>query len=45
MMRRIGLVPLVLLLLIGLGHGAEEVISKITILGNAKVESGVIGGH
>ena len=44
MMRRIGFVPLILLFLIGLGHGADEVISKITILGNAKVEPGVIRG-
>jgi outer membrane protein insertion porin family len=39
---RIGLVLLILFLLIGIGEGADEEISKITILGNVKVEEGVI---
>jgi outer membrane protein insertion porin family len=42
--RQIGLVSLVLALLIGSGAGAEESIYKIVILGNAKVEEGVIRG-
>jgi outer membrane protein insertion porin family len=44
MLRRIGFVPLILLFMIGHGLGADEVISKITLLGNAKVEEGVIRG-
>jgi len=39
---RIGLILLILCLLIGIGEGADEEISKITILGNVKVEEGVI---
>jgi outer membrane protein insertion porin family len=39
---RIGLVLFILCLLTGIGKGADEEISKITILGNAKVEEGVI---
>jgi len=42
--RQIGLVFLVLSLFIGLGTGAEENIYKIMILGNVKVEEGVIRG-
>jgi outer membrane protein insertion porin family len=42
--RQIGLVVLVLALLIGRGAGAEESIYKIMILGNVKVEEGVIRG-
>ena len=43
-LRQIGLFPLILFLLIGIGHGADEDVSKITILGNVKVEEGVIRG-
>lgn len=43
-MRRIWLVPFILFLLIGICFGEEEVIFKITILGNVKVEEGVIRG-
>ena len=43
-MRQIGLILLVLSLLIGICAGAEENIYKITILGNVKVEEGVIRG-
>jgi outer membrane protein insertion porin family len=43
-MRRIWLVPFILFLLIGIGLGEEEVIFKITILGNVKVEEGVVRG-
>jgi len=42
--RQIGLVFLFLALLIGSGAGAEENIYKIMILGNVKVEEGVIRG-
>ncbi len=42
--RQIGLVLLVLSLFIGIGAGAEENIYKIMILGNVKVEEGVIRG-
>ncbi len=35
---------LILLLFIGMSAGAEEVIYKITFLGNVKVEEGVIRG-
>jgi len=42
--RQIGLVLLVLSLFIGRGAGAEESIYKIMILGNVKVEEGVIRG-
>jgi len=44
MLKRIGLVPLILLFLIDAGYGADEVVSKITLLGNVKVEEGVIRG-
>ncbi|OGP93508.1 MAG: outer membrane protein assembly factor BamA [Deltaproteobacteria bacterium RBG_16_48_10] len=43
-LKRIGLVPLILLFFIAIGHGADEIVSKITILGNVKVEEGVIRG-
>ena len=42
MMRRIGLIPFFLLLLIGICVAQEDVIQKITILGNVKVEEGVV---
>ena len=42
--RQIGLVLLVFSLLMGIGAGAEENIHKIMILGNVKVEGGVIRG-
>jgi outer membrane protein insertion porin family len=42
--RQIGLILLVISLLIGICHGAEEDIYKITLLGNVKVEEGVIRG-
>ncbi|MGZ3524371.1 MAG: POTRA domain-containing protein, partial [Thermodesulfobacteriota bacterium] len=42
--RRIGVVLFVLFLLIGIGVAAEENIYKIMILGNLKVEEGVIRG-
>src|SRR4030043_317742 len=42
--RQIGLVLLVFSLLMGRGAGAEENIHKIMILGNVKVEEGVIRG-
>jgi outer membrane protein insertion porin family len=44
LLRQIGLVLLVLSLFIGRGAGAEESIYKIMILGNVKVEEGVIRG-
>ena len=43
-MRQIGLVLLVFSLLIGICAGAEENIYKIMVLGNVKVEEGVIRG-
>ena len=43
-LRRIWLVPLILCLLIGICDGEEDMIDKITILGNVKVEEGVIRG-
>jgi outer membrane protein insertion porin family len=43
-MRRIGFVLLVFSLLVGICAGAEENIHKIMILGNVKVEEGVIRG-
>lgn len=43
-LKRIALVPLILFLLIGMAHGEDEIVSKITILGNVKVEEGVIRG-
>ncbi len=42
--RRIGLVLLALSLFVGIGVAAEENIYKIMILGNSKVEEGVIRG-
>src|SRR4030043_1075688 len=42
--RQIGLVLFVFFLLMGIGAGAEENIHKIMILGNIKVEEGVIRG-
>ncbi|HSB06986.1 MAG TPA: outer membrane protein assembly factor BamA [Thermodesulfobacteriota bacterium] len=44
MLKRIGLVPLILLFWITASYGADEVVSKITILGNVKIEEGVIRG-
>ncbi len=43
-MRQIGLILLVFSLLVGICAGAEETIDKIMILGNVKVEEGVIRG-
>ena len=43
-MRQIGLILLVFSLLMGICDGAEENIYKIMILGNVKVEEGVIRG-
>jgi outer membrane protein insertion porin family len=43
-MKRIGFVLLVISLLIGICAGAEENIYKIMILGNVKIEEGVIQG-
>jgi outer membrane protein insertion porin family len=42
MMQRIGLIPFFLLLLIGICVAQEDVIQKITTLGNVKVEEGVV---
>jgi outer membrane protein insertion porin family len=42
--RKIGLVLLLLSLFVGICAGAEETIDKIMILGNVKVEEGVIRG-
>ena len=42
--KQTGLVLLVFLLFIGIGAGAEENVYKIMILGNVKVEEGVIRG-
>jgi outer membrane protein insertion porin family len=44
LVRQIGLVLIVLALFIGTGAGADETIYKIMILGNVKVEEGVIRG-
>ncbi len=44
MLRRMGLVALALSLFIGIGIAAEENVYKIMILGNSKVEEGVIRG-
>jgi outer membrane protein insertion porin family len=44
LVRQIGLVLLLLSLFIGKGAGAEENIYRIMILGNAKIEEGVIRG-
>ena len=41
-LKQIGLIPFILLLLIGLCHGADEIVSKVTILGNVKVEEAAI---
>ncbi len=43
-LRRMWLVPFILYLLIGICAGSEDVINKITILGNVKMEEGVIRG-
>jgi len=43
-MRQIGLIFLVISLLIGICNGADEDIFKIMVLGNVKVEEGVIRG-
>ena len=42
MMQRTGLTLLFLLLLAGISIAQEDVIQKITILGNTKVEEGVV---
>jgi outer membrane protein insertion porin family len=42
--RQMWLVPFILFLLIGICVGEEDVISNITLLGNVKVEEGVIRG-
>ncbi len=44
LVRQIGLVLFIFSLFIGIGAGAEESIYKIMILGNVKVEEGVIRG-
>ncbi|RPI99267.1 MAG: outer membrane protein assembly factor BamA, partial [Deltaproteobacteria bacterium] len=44
MLKRMGLVLLILLFAVEASQGADEVISKITILGNVKVEEGAIRG-
>jgi len=41
-LKQIGRIPLILFLLIGLCHGADEIVSKVTILGNVKVEEAAI---
>jgi outer membrane protein insertion porin family len=41
-MRRVGLILLILFFFAGICNGGEEVISRIMILGNVKVEEGVI---
>lgn len=43
-MRRMGLILLILLFFGGIVEGGEEMIYKITILGNVKIEEGVIRG-
>ncbi len=43
-LRRMWLVPIIFCFLIGIGAGGEDEISKISILGNVKVEEGVIRG-
>jgi outer membrane protein insertion porin family len=43
-MRRTGLILLILFFFVGVSDGAEDVIFKITILGNVKIEEGVIRG-
>jgi outer membrane protein insertion porin family len=43
-LRRMWLLPFILFLLIGICDGREDVVGKITILGNVKVEEGVIRG-
>jgi outer membrane protein insertion porin family len=42
--RRMWLIPFLLLFFTGICVGEEEVISKITLLGNVKIEEGVIRG-
>lgn len=42
--RQIWIVLFILFLFIGIGMGEEEVIYKITVLGNVKVEEGVVRG-
>ena len=44
MLQRTGLVLLILLLVSGVSHGEDEVVSKITILGNVKIEEAAIRG-
>ena len=41
-LKQFGLIPFILVLLIGLCHGADELVSKITILGNVKVEEAAV---
>lgn len=43
-MRRVGLILLILFFFAGICDGGEDVIYKITILGNVKIEEGVIRG-
>ena len=43
-MRRMGLILLFLIFFAGICDGGEDVIYKITILGNVKIEEGVIRG-
>jgi outer membrane protein insertion porin family len=43
-MRRMGLTLLILLFFAGICDGGEDVVYKITILGNVKIEEGVIRG-
>lgn len=43
-MRRIGVIVFFLLLLSGWGFAAQDVVQKITVLGNVKIEEGVIRG-
>ncbi len=43
-MRRMGLILLILFFFAGICDGGEDVIYKITILGNVKIEEGVIRG-
>jgi len=44
MFRRMGLVLSILLLISGISQGADELISKVTILGNVKIEEAAIRG-
>jgi len=43
-MRRMWLLPFILFLFIGICFGKEDIIYKITVLGNVKIEEGVIRG-